>query len=335
MRAEPASPSHLVLPLVRLCRSRGAALELAGLGLPAEPLEDTPITARGLGRLFDAVAEALDEPHLGLTLPGALPFSRYELPELAARSSPTLREGMQRLTRYAPLLNDGVEFALEEENGLARFIQRTVGYPRGVSRHLNEFAMAMAVHSCRTQTGRWLTVREVRFMNARPGGALDTLRTYFRTGALRFGHAENTLVFDAAVLDAPQATHDPRLLATAEGLAQAELTRRGPKTEGFAMRVERKLRECLEHGEPSMRAVAQGLKMSTRTLQRRLEAEGKGFAQVLDQVREALARTLVAEREPSLSEVAFQLGFAEFATFSRAFKRWTGSAPGAFRDGHR
>jgi AraC-like DNA-binding protein len=334
MRAEAASPSHLVQPLVRLARARGAALDLGALGLPDEPAENTAVTASGLGRLFDAVAEALDEQHLGLMLPAVLPFSRYELPELAARSSPTLREGMQRLTRYAPLLNDAVQFALEEEGGLARFIHRTPGHPRGVSRHLNEFAMAMAVHSCRAQTGRALAVHEVRFMNPRPGGALEALRAYFETSALRFGHVENTLVFDAAVLDAPQATHDPRLLATAEALARAELDRRGPLSDGFAALVERKVRESLEHGEPKVRTVALGLKMSTRTLQRRLEAEGTGFAEVLDQVREALARTLVAASEPSLSEVAFTLGFAEFATFSRAFKRWTGSAPGAFRDRH-
>jgi AraC-like DNA-binding protein len=136
------------------------------------------------------------------------------------------------------------------------------------------------------------------------------------------------------VLDAPQATHDPRLLATVETLAKGELDRRGPRADGFRALVERRVRAALEHGEPSIRTIALGLKMSTRTLQRRLETEGVGYAEVLDQVREQLARTLVAAKEPSLSEIAFQLGFAEFATFSRAFKRWTGSPPGAFRDGH-
>ncbi|MBL8949202.1 MAG: helix-turn-helix domain-containing protein [Myxococcaceae bacterium] len=68
------------------------------------------------------------------------------------------------------------------------------------------------------------------------------------------------------------------------------------------------------------------------TLQRRLAAEGVTYAQVLDGVREALAREWVGAPEPALSEVGFRLGFAEFATFSRAFKRWSGSAPGAFRD---
>ena len=142
-------------------------------------------------------------------------------------------------------------------------------------------------------------------------------------------------MFDAAVLDAPQFTADPRLLKTAEVLAEEALAQRGRQGEAFRDLVERSVRGGLERGELSIRRVALGLRMSTRTLQRRLDAEQTSYAQVLDAVREALGRELVAQTEPSLSEVAFKLGFAEFATFSRAFKRWTGSAPGAFRLGER
>lgn len=329
---EPTSPSHLVAPLVRFARSRGAALELGALGLPDEPLEAQPVTAKGLGALLDAIAAALDEPHLGLLLPRVMETTRYELPELAARSSATFRDGLLRLGRYAPLINSAVAFGLTEESGVACFTHRTPGHPRGVSRHLNEFAMAMGVHGCRVHTGLTLPVREVCFINPRPR-SLDRLAAYFGTSALHFGRAENALRFDARVLDAVQATADARLLATAEGLAEAALQRVG-HTQGFTAHVERTVREQLEAGAgQSVRTVALALRMSTRTLQRRLETEGTRYAEVVDSVREQLARALVAAQAPTLSEIAFQLGFAEFATFSRAFKRWTGTSPGAFRQG--
>lgn len=316
-----SSAPHLIDPLLAYARERGVTLQAP------EP----PVTAAAFGALFDRAADALDEPHLGLLLPAALKFPRYELPELAARSSATLREAMQRLTRYAPTLSESVRFSLEEQGETARFTHRVEGHPRGVSRHLNEFSMAMGMHQCRALTGEPMTAREVRFINARPGGDLEPLKRFFGNSALRFGHSENALTFDAKVLDAKVLTADPRLLATVETLAEAALAKRPAGR--FSATVEQRVRAQLEAGELDLRRLAISLHMSTRTLQRRLEAEGTRYAELVDAVREGLARELVAAPEPSLSEVAFRLGFSEFATFSRAFKRWTGSAPGAFRTG--
>jgi AraC-like DNA-binding protein len=74
--------------------------------------------------------------------------------------------------------------------------------------------------------------------------------------------------------------------------------------------------------------VAAALHMSPRTLQRRLEEEGTAFTEVLDRVRLELARDALRARATSLTTLAFRLGFADLATFSRAFKRWTGQPPG-------
>lgn len=70
--------------------------------------------------------------------------------------------------------------------------------------------------------------------------------------------------------------------------------------------------------------------MSPRTLQRRLADEQATFADLLESVREELARIYVGEGRP-LGEVAFRLGYAETSAFLRAFKRWTGTTPTAFR----
>ena len=71
--------------------------------------------------------------------------------------------------------------------------------------------------------------------------------------------------------------------------------------------------------------------MSARTLQRRLEEEQTRFTEVLDRARLDLARRLLADPALPLADVAFRLGFADLAAFSRAFKRWTGKPPGQWR----
>ena len=72
--------------------------------------------------------------------------------------------------------------------------------------------------------------------------------------------------------------------------------------------------------------------MSLRTFQRRIEAEGTRFRTLLDQTRAELAESLLADRTVSLSEVSYCCGFSEQASFSRAFKRWTGQTPSAYRE---
>jgi AraC-like DNA-binding protein len=72
--------------------------------------------------------------------------------------------------------------------------------------------------------------------------------------------------------------------------------------------------------------------MSSRTLNRKLSALGTNYSQLLETVRHELAEQYVADPSLSLSEISFLLGFSEQSAFSRAFKRWNGRSPSAFRE---
>lgn len=71
--------------------------------------------------------------------------------------------------------------------------------------------------------------------------------------------------------------------------------------------------------------------MSARTLHRHLEEEGTSFRQVLAEVRREIAARHLSERRLAIGEIAFLLGFSEPSAFHRAFKRWTGHGPLAYR----
>jgi AraC-like DNA-binding protein len=87
----------------------------------------------------------------------------------------------------------------------------------------------------------------------------------------------------------------------------------------------------LRDGEPSASITASRMKMSARTLNRALAAEGTSYRAILDQLRHELACRYLADSRLSIGEIGFLLGFSEISAFYRAFKRWTGQTPAVFR----
>jgi AraC-like DNA-binding protein len=75
--------------------------------------------------------------------------------------------------------------------------------------------------------------------------------------------------------------------------------------------------------------------MTPQTLRRRLREEGQGFQSLKDHLRRDAAIEYLARPDMTLLDIADQLGFSEASTFHRAFKKWTGVAPGEYRQRHR
>jgi AraC-like DNA-binding protein len=83
---------------------------------------------------------------------------------------------------------------------------------------------------------------------------------------------------------------------------------------------------------PDLSIVARRLGMSERTLKRRLSEEGATFKTVRDNVRTETAAALLTNHALKIGAVAQSVGFAETASFTRAFSRWLGSSPARFRE---
>lgn len=97
-------------------------------------------------------------------------------------------------------------------------------------------------------------------------------------------------------------------------------------------RIRRLLRHQLAAELPSLAQVARQLELTPQTLRRRLREEGQtGFRAIKDDLRRDVAVEYLARSEMALPEIAGLLGFSEASTFHRAFKHWTGMAPGAYR----
>lgn len=82
----------------------------------------------------------------------------------------------------------------------------------------------------------------------------------------------------------------------------------------------------------SIESVARNFNISVRTLQRKLKEEGFSYLQIVEEVRKSLAIHYIKNGSSSVKEISAVLGYAEPSGFVRAFKKWTGKTPTAYRN---
>jgi AraC-like DNA-binding protein len=99
----------------------------------------------------------------------------------------------------------------------------------------------------------------------------------------------------------------------------------------IVQRVKGAIIDMLPSGGVCDEKVAQQLNMSTRSLQRKLQDVSTTFSKLLDEVRQEIAEHYIHDPTVSLTEIAFILGYSEYSSFWRAYKRWTQTSPSAIR----
>lgn len=138
------------------------------------------------------------------------------------------------------------------------------------------------------------------------------------------------LRFEAALLDLPIIPDEERLGRFLASVPSVLLVRYRDET-SFSERVRGILRRNLTK-MPSLEEVAEKLNVSPQTLRRRLQdGNNCGFQELKDRVRRDVAIRLLEKSRLSIDEIGMSLGFSEVSTFHRAFRRWTGFAPGEYR----
>ncbi|MGD0675778.1 MAG: AraC family transcriptional regulator ligand-binding domain-containing protein [Polyangiaceae bacterium] len=329
---EPPCSSSLVPIVLRYAAERGLDVEALGwrFALPPDAVrrEVVPAAVDAPNELLRVVAGTTAEADVAIRVACAMSSRRHSLAELAVRASATLRDALVLLARWVPLLHPGFDAALAEGAGEhARWVLRTPRRPRGVGPYVHELAIAYTIQRARDGAGP-LTPSHVWFQHPRPSN-VDRVRSFFGPAELTFGCDTSGFSVDPVNLDRRMRLADPLTVQTIAPLVDAELGDRhdrGSFAEKVAAHVASSLPDSVDVAE-----TARAMHMSSRTLQRRLEQEETRFTEVLDNARCGLARNLLADLTLSLADVASRLGFADLATFSRAFKRWTGKPPGQWR----
>jgi AraC-like DNA-binding protein len=279
-------------------------------------------------RLWQAACQLTNDSDLGLHVAEGIRAGNFGALDYAVRTSETLGVGLQRLSRYHHFLHDAAEVKLTVHRDRAVLSHR-LPVPGGPPRAVSEFVIAGWLVTSRQATGaNWIPL-QVRFPHAAPDNTSEHRRVF--GCSLEFGHERSELVFSRDLLDMPLLKADADLQAILEAQVVATLQKL-PKGEATTDAVRRYLAGELCKGQPTLEQIAPRLHMSPRTLHRRLDEEGTSFRRVLTEVRRELAGRHLIDRQLAISEIAFLLGFSEASAFHRAFKRWTGHAPLAYRE---
>ncbi|HSW21135.1 MAG TPA: helix-turn-helix domain-containing protein, partial [Burkholderiaceae bacterium] len=183
----------------------------------------------------------------------------------------------------------------------------------------------------------WLAARRipllgVDYRDSAPPNVADTARAF--QAKVRYGQPHFGLSFDARWLQLPVVQNAQSLREFLQQ-APANLVVKYRDKTSVTERIRRLLRSHLRGEMPSLDQVGSVLGMTPQTLRRRLREEGQGFQSLKDNLRRDAAIEYLARPDMTLLDIADQLGFSEASTFHRAFKTWTGVAPGEYRQRHR
>lgn len=179
---------------------------------------------------------------------------------------------------------------------------------------------------------RSLPLQALHYRSAAPEPASETPRIF--RAPVHYGASHSGLQFDAHWLGLP-VVQNPQSLREFLRQAPDALLVRYRDQASLTERIRRLLRAHLrEEDMPSLEQVGRTLAITPQTLRRRLREEGQNFQALKDDLRRDAAIDYLARPEMTLVDIAGQLGFSEASTFHRAFKKWTGVAPGEYRQQH-
>ena len=147
---------------------------------------------------------------------------------------------------------------------------------------------------------------------------------------VEFGCKNTFISFPVSMLTLKVEKADPALKALLDQQAHALLDVL-PNGDHFEQQFYKFVLRAMQDGRPTIEEVARHMKLSPRTLHRRLEERTLVFKELLQKTRQQLSQQYLKEGRLTLSEIALLLGYSEQSAFSRAFKQWLGITPLRFK----
>lgn len=313
-------------------RRHGFALEdlLRRMGVPREAMDDPqwPVPIEKTAAVLRYVARRMRDELVGLS-DKPVPLGTFACVTQQLLRCSSLGEALGLGIRLYRLVAPGFPVRLRIVHGMAHLEARLPANRADFS--FEAVSVWWVLCLARWLTNRSIPVRQAWVSSPAQDPRYREKQPFFEVPA-RYGCSSTGAAFDAAWLQRPLA-RSAESLEPFLNMALANLMRSHLAAPGAAeqVRSQLQLHDGTDRFSRTLQSVARTLGVSPRSLRRRLQLEGCSYYDLKDAMRRDLALNWVGKSDVALVEIGDRLGFADASTFYRAFKRWTGAAPGEFR----
>ena len=300
---------------------------LQSVGLNKQELLDVRkrVPYKTVYSLWVKATELISDPCFGLKAADICHPTDLNALGYAWLSSSTLRTAFERFYRFQAMISEFVQVSLTESNDQFT-VNVNVKDVNMVTMAQIDAGLAILLRMCRINYGMDLYPSAVCFAHEKP----DCYQQYINYFGpkIQFSQPTNQLSFPIEVVDQPLLNSAPNLAFIADKIIIDYLE--SMQEENIAAKVKQAIVKQLP-SEISVTKIADTLNMTPRTLHRHLKEHNTSFKDILDNVRFELSKQYIKHNRYNLTEIAFQLGFSDSSSFSRAFKHWSGQTPSNYK----
>jgi AraC-like DNA-binding protein len=302
-------------------------LENVGLSPSLLQVPQARVSAKHYGALWRTIALVLDDEFFGQDS-RRMKAGSFAMLCHAAVACKTLGQALERSLRFYRLILDDISGSLLRDAAEARIVlhERVAGASQRVFAHELLLMLLYGV-SC-WLVGRRIPILRTEFSYPEPLHSAEYRLMY--CADLHFGRPNTSIAFEASYLELPVVQNE-RSIKEFLRTAPESILLKYKNGSSLSAKVRRRLRQFAPGEAPDFESLAQELNLTPATMRRRLHEEGASYQSIKDQLRRDLAISYLSHSSRSVMDIALELGFSERSAFHRAFRKWTGAAPGEFR----
>jgi AraC-like DNA-binding protein len=298
-------------------------LDLTRLDVPGARYPD-PV----LVDLLEIFRKKTGDDCIGLAIGRYVRPTTFHALSYAWLASGSVLGALQRLARYDEVVSTADQIEIISKDKTCELILEPRRPEDPTPDHSVDAYFIAILEMCRWITSRNFVPLEIHLQHGDAGRPADYLNAF---GApVSFNANRNRMVFEKASVERRLPGVNAELAQINDRIAQEYVASLDSAT--VAKSVRQLLMQLLPSGDASQERIAQRLNRSCSSLQRDLRSEGTSFRDLREETRKMLATEYIRDRDVTLQEIAFLLGFSDQSNFSRAFRRWTGESPKGWRE---